>query len=127
VNCAFIFPAFLLGGLSQFWRRISGSGHQANTINFGDRIIESSLSASRKSALTTGIRHACIKRGIPQMNGKVERSHRSDGQEFYQRFSDKGDVGFDARLAERGWFYSFHRPHGARNGEAPYEALCEKL
>ena len=31
-----------------------------------------------------GIRHAYIKRGTPQLNGKVERSHRSDGQEFYQ-------------------------------------------
>jgi transposase InsO family protein len=30
-----------------------------------------------------GIRYAYIKRGTPQLNGKVERSHRSDGQEFY--------------------------------------------
>jgi transposase InsO family protein len=31
--------------------------------------------------------HAYIKRGTPQLNGKVERSHRSDQQEFYQLLS----------------------------------------
>jgi len=34
-----------------------------------------------------GIRHAYIKRGTSKLNGKVERSHRSDGQEFYQLLS----------------------------------------
>ncbi len=29
-----------------------------------------------------GIRHAYIKRGTPQLNGKVERSRRSDGKNF---------------------------------------------
>jgi transposase InsO family protein len=43
-----------------------------------------------------GIRHAYIKRGTPQLNGKVERSHRSDGQEFYQLLSYKGDVDLDS-------------------------------
>ncbi len=33
-----------------------------------------------------GIRHAYIKPSSPQLNGKVERSHRSDEQEFYQLF-----------------------------------------
>ncbi len=31
-----------------------------------------------------GIRHVYIKPRSPQLNGKVERSHRSDQQEFYQ-------------------------------------------
>lgn len=34
-----------------------------------------------------GIRHAYIKPGSPQLNGKVERSHRSDQEEFYQLLS----------------------------------------
>ena len=74
-----------------------------------------------------GIRHAYIKRGTPQLNGKVERSHRSDGQEFYQLLSDKGDVDLEAKLDEWEKFYNFHRPHGAHNGNTPYEALREKL
>jgi transposase InsO family protein len=74
-----------------------------------------------------GIRHAYIKRGTPQLNGKVERSHRSDQQEFYQLLSYKGDVDLEAKLQEWERFYNFARPHGAFNGKTPYEALREKL
>ncbi|MCP4126274.1 MAG: transposase [Gammaproteobacteria bacterium] len=34
-----------------------------------------------------GIRHAYIKPRSPQLNGKVERSHRSDQEEFYQHLN----------------------------------------
>jgi transposase InsO family protein len=74
-----------------------------------------------------GIRHAYIKPSSPQLNGKVERSHRSDSQEFYQLLSYKGDVDLEAKLAEWESFYNFSRPHGAFNGKTPYEALREKL
>ncbi|MBJ7579507.1 IS481 family transposase [Devosia sp. MC532] len=74
-----------------------------------------------------GIRHAYIKRSTPQLNGKVERSHRSDQQEFYQLLSYKGDVDLEAKLNEWERFYNFARPHGAFNGKTPYEALREKL
>jgi transposase InsO family protein len=74
-----------------------------------------------------GIRHAYIKRGTPQLNGKVERSHRSDQQEFYQLLSYKDDVDLVAKLAEWENFYNFNRPHGAFNGKTPYEALRERL
>jgi transposase InsO family protein len=73
------------------------------------------------------IRHAYIKRGTPQLNGKVERSHSSDGQEFYQLLSYKGDVDLEAKLDEWERFYNFHRPHGAHNGKTPYKVLREKL
>ena len=62
-----------------------------------------------------------------QLNGKVERSHRSDQQEFYQLLSYKGDVDLVAKLNEWENFYNFHRPHGAFSGKTPYEALREKL
>ena len=39
-----------------------------------------------------GIQHVYIKPRAPQLNGKVERSHRTDQQEFYQLLSYKGDV-----------------------------------
>lgn len=74
-----------------------------------------------------GIRHAYIKRATPQLNGKVERSHRSYEQEFYQLLSYKGDVDLKAKLAEWERFYNFYRPHGAFNGNTPYEALRDKL
>lgn len=74
-----------------------------------------------------GIRHAYIKPSSPQLNGKVERSHRSDQQEFYQLLSYKGDVDLEAKLEEWERFYNLARPHGAHNGKTPYEALREKL
>jgi len=74
-----------------------------------------------------GIRHAYIKPSSPQLNGKVERSHRSDEQEFYQLLTYKGDVDLEAKLDEWERFYNFARPHGAFNGRTPYEALRDKL
>ncbi|SHL57822.1 Integrase core domain-containing protein [Roseovarius marisflavi] len=74
-----------------------------------------------------GIKHAYIKRGTPRRNGRVERSHRSDGQEFYQLPSYKGDVDPEAKLGKWERFYNVRRPHGAHSGKTPYEALREKL
>ena len=74
-----------------------------------------------------GIRHACIKPRSPQLNGKVERSHRTDQEEFYQLLTCKDDVDLEEKLAHWERFYNLSRPHGAFNGKAPYEALREKL
>jgi transposase InsO family protein len=74
-----------------------------------------------------GIRHVYIKPTSPQLNGKVERSHRTDEQEFYQLLTCTDDVDLGAKLAEWERFYNLSRPHGAFNGKAPYEALRERL
>jgi transposase InsO family protein len=74
-----------------------------------------------------GIRHVYIKPSSPQLNGKVERSHRSDQQEFYQLLTYKGDVDLEEKLAEWERFYNLARPHGAHSGRTPYEALRERL
>ena len=74
-----------------------------------------------------GIRHVYIKARTPQLNGKVERSHRTDQQEFYQLLSYTDDVDLGQRLAEWEAFYNYHRPHAAFAGQTPYEALRERL
>ncbi len=74
-----------------------------------------------------GIRHVYIKARTPQLNGKVERSHRSDQDEFYQLLDYKDDVDLEKKLAEWESFYNFARPHGAHNGKTPYESLRERL
>ena len=74
-----------------------------------------------------GIRHVYIKARTPQLNGKVERSHRTDQQEFYQLLSYTDDVDLVQRLAEWETFYNYHRPHGAFAGKTPYETLRERL
>ena len=60
-------------------------------------------------------------------NGKVERSHRSDQDAFYQLLSYKDDRDLHIKLAEWEQFYNFSRPHGAHLGKTPYETLREKL
>jgi transposase InsO family protein len=70
-----------------------------------------------------GIRHVYIKPRSPELNGKVERSHRSDGEEFYQLLNYTDDVDLNRKLAEWEHFYNFNRPHGAHAGKTPYEAL----
>ena len=74
-----------------------------------------------------GIRHVYIKPRTPRLNGKVERSHRTDKQEFYQLLTYTGDVDLNAKLNEWENFYNYHRPHGAFHGKTPYEALRDKL
>ena len=61
------------------------------------------------------------------MNGKVERPHRSDQEEFYQLLTYKDDVDLTQRLAEWESFYNFAWLHGAFKGKTFYEALREKL
>ena len=74
-----------------------------------------------------GIRHVYIKARMPQLNGNVERSHRTDKHEFHQLLTYTGDVDLNQKLVERENFYNYHRPHGAFQGKTPYEALRDKL
>jgi transposase InsO family protein len=74
-----------------------------------------------------GIRHVYIKPASPHLNGKVERSHRTDNQEFWQLVDYVDDVDIRAKLKEWERYYNCHRPHPALNGKAPFEVLREKL
>ena len=79
--------------------------------------------------LDRGIGHVYIKPRTPRLNGKVERSHQIDAEEFYRMLD--GVVIDDTRLFTtklQEWedFYNFHRPHGGLNGQTPYERLRQK-
>ncbi len=74
-----------------------------------------------------GMRHVYIKPRSPQLNGKVERSHRTDNEEFYQLLTYTDDVDLNKKLADWERFYNLDRPHGAFKGKTPYEALRSKL
>ena len=65
--------------------------------------------------------------GSPRFQGKVERSHRTDTQAFYQLLTYTGDVDLNEKLVEWENFYNDQRPHGALQGKTPSEALHEKL
>ena len=76
------------------------------------------------------IRHVYIRPRTPRLNGKVERSHRVDDQEFYQLLDKDGitdDIHlFNEKLREWEDYYNYHRPHGALGGQTPYERLVAK-
>jgi transposase InsO family protein len=73
------------------------------------------------------IRNTYIKRCTLQLSGKVERSHRSDQQEFYQLLTYKPDVNREAKLIEWECFYNFAKPHSAFIGKTPYKAPGKKF
>jgi hypothetical protein len=76
------------------------------------------------------IRHVYIRPRTPRFNGKVERSHRVDDQEFYQLLDRDGirdDIHlFNEKLREWEDYYNYHRPHGALGNQTPYERLLAK-
>jgi transposase InsO family protein len=76
------------------------------------------------------IQHVYIKPRTPRLNGKVERSHRIDQDEFYNLLDKRGvsdDIHlFNKKLREWEDFYNYQRPHGALDGLTPYERLKQK-
>lgn len=75
-----------------------------------------------------GISHRLIKPRTPQLNGKVERSHRIDNDRFYSRFKFTQVDALDHALKFI-WMpeYNERRPHGALQGKTPMQFLLERL
>jgi transposase InsO family protein len=72
-----------------------------------------------------GIAHRHTPPGCPESNGKVERSHRTDGEEFYRRTTFRTVVELTAKLRRWEHEYNHRRPHLALAGKTPAERLCE--
>jgi transposase InsO family protein len=91
---------------------------------------ESEFGASfHRHLLDAGVDHVKIKPRTTRLNGKVERSHRIDSEEFYRLL--EGQVMDDTnlfvnRLQEWEDYCNYHRPHGALNGQTPYERLRQR-
>src|SRR5262245_13005721 len=71
-----------------------------------------------------GIRHRYIRPRRPQQNGKVERSHRIDQEEFWSR--RRFETFLEADAALQGWerVYNLERFSLALRGETPAEKLA---
>src|SRR5215212_3292810 len=74
-----------------------------------------------------GMRHVYIKPQTPQLNGKVERSHRTDQTEFYQLLTYTDDIDLNAKLKAWENFYNYDRPHLFLAGKTPYEVMKSLL
>jgi transposase InsO family protein len=101
---------------------------------FGVEVIQTDNGAEFQSAfhwhvLDRGINHVYIRARTPRLNGKVERSHRIDAEEFYRMLDgvviDDTEL-FNDKLQEWENFYNFNRPHGSLDGQTPYERLRQK-
>lgn len=66
------------------------------------------------------------KPGSPYLNGKVERSQRTDLEEFYPT-ADINDPDLEDRLEEWQFYYNWQRPHGSLNGKTPMGKNCELI
>ncbi len=86
-------------------------------------------SAFHYHVLDKGVGHVYIKPRTPRLNGKVERSHRIDTEEFYRMLDgvviDDAHV-FNNKLQEWEDYYNYDRPHGALAGQTPYERLRQR-
>ena len=77
----------------------------------------------QRKLMSYGIKFRPNKPGCPHLNGKVERSQKTDLEEFYA-LADLSD--FDAlqdSLSEWQMFYNWHRPHGSLKGLSPTDIV----
>jgi transposase InsO family protein len=70
-----------------------------------------------------GIRHRYIKPRRPQQNGKVERSHRIDDEEFWSRHDFEVQAQAEGPLADWEQRYNHDRFSLALHGRTPVEKL----
>lgn len=75
-----------------------------------------------------GITHRLIRVRTPELNGKVERSHRTDGERFYSRFKFATEWALDHAL-QTIWMpeYNEERPHSSLGGMTPMAFLKKRL
>lgn len=114
----------------------------ANTLLFIERVIEEMpfpiqrIQTDRgteffaikvqKYMLGQSIKFRPIKPGMPHLNGKVERSQKTDLDEFYSTVDLKSSD-LEERLDEWQFFYNWHRPHGTLKGKSPIDKVCDLL
>jgi transposase InsO family protein len=110
--------------------KIYDACNQSAAIRFMDEVLRRLPFRFHWHLESHDIRHVYIKPRTPHLNGKVERSHRVDEQEFYQLLDKDGIADdiylFNDKLREWEDFYHYHRPHGAFDGQTPYERLMAK-
>jgi transposase InsO family protein len=86
-------------------------------------------SAFHLHLLDQSVEHVYIRPRTPRLNGKVERSHRIDAEEFYRLLDgviiDDTNL-FNDKLQEWEDYYNYHRPQAGLAGQTPYERLKEK-
>lgn len=78
----------------------------------------------QKYLLKQAIKFRPIKPASPHLNGKVERSQKTDIDEFYSTANLQAPD-LDQQLEEWQFFYNWHRPHGSLKGASPIDIICD--
>ena len=89
-----------------------------------DRGTEFFAAKVQKRLMEYNIKFRPNKPGSPHLNGKVERSQKTDKTEFYPTV-DLADDGLKDELALWQHYYNWDRPHSAHNGRSPMEKYHE--
>ncbi|HET7831648.1 MAG TPA: IS481 family transposase [Gallionella sp.] len=89
-----------------------------------DRGLEFFAIKVQERLIENGIKFRPNKPGSPHLNGKVERSQKTDKTEFYSTV-DLADENLERLLAEWQHYYNWDRPHSAHNGKTPMEKYFE--
>ena len=104
-------------------------GHKTHSMRNGEYV-----HAFTRFLSKAGIEHKLIKVATPRHNGKVERSHRTDNEEFYVNF--QGDNGFTsldyARTSLKDWVYRYNNKRvmsvlGYQTPQAVETKMLDKL
>lgn len=74
-----------------------------------------------------GIKFRPIKPASPHLNGKVERTQRTDLDEFYSSILDIKTPNLEEELGYWEFYYNWHRPHTSLGGKTPNERFIELI
>jgi transposase InsO family protein len=89
-----------------------------------DRGLEFFAIKIQEKLMEKGIKFRPNRPGSPHLNGKVERSQKTDKAEFYSMI-DLSAEDLEDQLAEWQHYYNWHRPHSAHHGKSPMEKYFE--
>lgn len=92
-----------------------------------DRGTEFFAEKVQRKMMEFGIKFRPNKPGSPHLNGKVERSQRTDKEEFYSTANLDLDELQSHTLPEWQHYYNWQRPHGSFKGKTPMEVVCQHL
>ncbi|MCX5916739.1 MAG: integrase core domain-containing protein [Deltaproteobacteria bacterium] len=67
--------------------------------------------------------HRLIPPRTPRLNGKVERSHQTDGEEFYRLCPYSTQKDLQRAFARWLWHYNHTRLHMGLDGKIPIQSL----
>lgn len=92
-----------------------------------DRGTEFFAEKVQRKLMDYGIKFRPNKPASPHLNGKVERSQRTDREEFYSTVNLDLDELKNETLPEWQHYYNWQRAHGSFKGKTPMDMVCEHL